>query len=183
MKRERLTGRKGAALVAGMVGVLVLLEVDRFALDARYLAGDLLILANAVCYGLYVALSGRVMARNDPLGATAVVFLAGSVGILLYGADDLLRAPFSALGPADFWRMAYVVVGATVVTYFLNLWALKHTYASRVALYIFLQPVVATVLSVLLLGEPVTWRLAVAGLLVLVSLALREGSAPARRRS
>ena len=79
-----------------------------------------------------------------------------------------------ALAAADWVRMAYVVLGATVLTYALNLFALKHTQASRVALYIFLQPVVATVLSVLVLGEAVTWRLLVAGGLVLASLLLRE---------
>jgi len=177
--REGLDRRKTAALIAGMIGVLVLLEVDRLRLDAEYLAGDLLVLANAVAYGLYVALSGRVMARHDPLGATSVVFLFGAAGIALYGADDLLRAPLTGLATADWVRIAYVVLGATVATYALNLFALKHTQASRVALYIFLQPVVATVLSVIILDERVTWRLAVAGVMVLASLLLREG--PSRK--
>lgn len=174
--RERLDGRKIAALVCGMVGVLVLLEVDRLQLDARYLVGDLLTLANAVAYGLYVALSGRVMARHDPIGATTVVFLFGAAGVAFYGLDDLLVSPFGALGTADIVRMAYVVIGATVATYALNLYALKHTHASRVALYIFLQPVVATVLAVAVLSEPVTWRMMVAGVMVLVSLSLRESA-------
>ena len=181
LRQERLTGRKVAGLMAGMVGVMILLEVDRFRLDARYLTGDLLTLANAVCYGFYVALSGRVMRRHDPMGATTAVFIFGAAGILLYGGVDLVRAPLGDL-PGHIWlAMAYVVVGATVITYFLNLWALKHTHASRVALFVFLQPVVATLLSVVLLSEPVTWRLVAAGGLVLTSLALREGSTPAQR--
>jgi drug/metabolite transporter (DMT)-like permease len=179
LRQERLTRRKVLGLVAGMVGVLILLEVDRFQLDARYLVGDLLTLANAVSYGLYVALSGRVMARHDPLGATTVVFCFGALGIALYGGAELLRAPLATLPAVTWGSMGYVVVGATVITYFLNLWALKHTQASRVALFVFLQPVVATVLSVVLLAEPVTWRLVAAGLLVLLSLLLREG----KRRS
>ncbi|MBD3219643.1 EamA family transporter [bacterium] len=176
MRREPLTGAKVAALVSGMIGVMVLLEVDRFSLESEYLVGDLLVLTNAVCFGLFVALSGRVMARHDPLGAVTVVFLFGSAGIALYGADELLATAFGTLSSGDFGRMAYVVVGATVGTYFLNLFALKHTQASRVALYIFLQPVVATTLSVAILGEALTWRLLVAGALVLVSLSLRERS-------
>lgn len=176
LRRERIDARKIAALACGMVGVLVLLEVDRLHLDARYLVGDLLTLANAVAYGLYVALSGRVMARHDPLGATTVVFMFGALGVAFYGLDDLLASPFGALGIADLVRMAYVVIGATVITYALNLYALKYTHASRVALYIFLQPVVATSLSVAVLSEPVTWRLVIAGLMVLAGLSLRESA-------
>lgn len=173
-RHERLTAAKGAALVCGMVGVLVLLEVDRFDLDARHVVGDLLTLANAVCYGLYVVLTGRVMARHDPIGATMVVFLFGAAGIAVYGAPDLMRAPLGGLTTVDLAGMAYSVIAATVVAYALNLYALKHTHASRVALFIFLQPVVATLLSVAVLGEPVTWRLLVAGVLVLASLAFRD---------
>ena len=175
LRQERATWRKVLGLAVGMAGVLVLLEADRFSLDARYLAGDLLTLANAACYGLYVALSGRVMARHDPLGATTVVFAWGTLGILLYGGGALLQAPLAAVPPMVYGMMAYAVIGATVATYVLNLWALKHTQASRVALYVILQPVVATVLAVLVLDEPVTWRLLAAGSLVLGGLVLREG--------
>ncbi len=115
------------------------------------------------------------MARHDPMGATTVVFLFGATGVLVYGGLELMRTPLLGLSASVYGGMVYIVLGATVATYFLNLWALKHTQASRVALFVFLQPVVATALSVALLDEPVTWRLLVAGVFVLVSLVLREG--------
>ncbi len=180
LRQERLTGAKLAGLVLGMSGVAVLLEVDRMSLDGRYLAGDLLTLANATSYGLYLALTGRVMRRHDPLGATTVVFGFGTLGILIYGGPELARAPLGSLELPTLGAMAYTILGATVATYYLNLWALRHTHASRVALYVFLQPVVATTLSVLLLQEPVTWRLLTAGALVLAGLTLRESPRRAR---
>ncbi len=172
--QERLTPRKVAGLVLGMAGVAVLLEVDRLALDARYLVGDLLTLANALSYGTFIALSGRVMRRHDPVGATTAIFAFGAAGILLYGGPELVRAPLGSLDGITVAAMTFTILGATVGTYFLNLWALRHTHASRVALYVFLQPVVATTLSVLILGEPLTWRLLTAGALVLAGLSLRE---------
>ncbi len=174
LRVEKLTLRKAAGLVVGMAGVLVLLEVDRFRPDAATVVGDLLTLANTASYGLFVVLSGRIMMRNDPLAATAVVFGFGAAAILLYGGDDLARVDLGALSATTWLQMTYAVVGATVVPYFLNLWALKHTHASRVALYVFLQPVVATVLAVALRDDPVTWRLLVAAGLVFASLALRD---------
>ncbi len=174
LRFEKLTLRKAAGLVVGMAGVLVLLEVDRFRPGDATIVGDLLTLANTASYGLFVALSGRIMLRNDPLAATAVVFGFGAAAILFYGGDDLARVDLGALSVTTWLQMTYAVVGATVVPYFLNLWALKHTHASRVALYVFLQPVVATVLAVALRDDPVTWRLLVAAGLVFASLALRE---------
>ena len=88
-------------------------------------------MANTASYGLFVALSGRIMLRNDPLAATAVVFGFGAAAILLYGGDNLARVDLGALSATTWLQMTYAVVGATVVPYFLNLWALKHTHASR----------------------------------------------------
>jgi drug/metabolite transporter (DMT)-like permease len=52
------------------------------------------------------------------------------------------------------WFAAYVVVGATVVTYLLNTWALRHTRSSEVALYINVQPLVAAGLNTALGAPP-----------------------------
>ncbi len=172
--QERLTLRKTVAFAAGVAGVLVLLEADRFQFDARYLVGDLLTLANAASYGLYVVISRRVMARNDPLAATAVVFFFGALGMAIYGGDNLLATDFSELTAVHFGTMAYVILGATVATYFLNLWAVKRVTATRVAVFIFLQPLIATTLGVVFRGETVTPRFGLAAALVLTALLLRD---------
>jgi drug/metabolite transporter (DMT)-like permease len=180
-RQELLTWRKALGFAAGICGVLVLLGADRFTLDRRHLAGDLLTLTNAASYGLFVVLSRRVMARNDPLAATAVIFFFGAIGMMIYGGTSLLAADFSGVTPQLFWVMVYVVLGATVVTYFLNLWAVKRAQATRVALYIFLQPVIAAVLGVAFRGEDITPRFLIATALVFAALFLRDGAPRAKR--
>lgn len=180
-RQERLTLRKSLGFAAGVAGVLVLLGADRFTLDRRYLAGDLLTLTNAASYALFVVLSRRVMSRNDPLAATAVVFFFGAVGMMIYGGKTLLTTDFSVITPGLFWVMVYVVLGATVVTYFLNLWAIKRVQATRVALYIFLQPVIAAVLGFVFRDEDITPRFLVATALVFTALLLRDGSPKPKR--
>jgi drug/metabolite transporter (DMT)-like permease len=175
-RQERLTTRKALGFLAGLAGVAVLLEADRFRWDGRWLAGDLLTLANAASYGLFVVISRRVMARNEPLAATAIVFFFGALGLAAYGGRELPSLATVEFDAGLLAAMAYAVVGATVVTYFLNMWSVKRTRATRVALYIFLQPVVAAVLGVVLRGEHVTPRFLVATLLVFIALALRDGA-------
>ncbi len=174
-RQERLTWRKGLGFLAGIAGVMVLLGVDKFSLDRRYLTGDLLTLTNAASYALFVVISRRVMARNDPLAATAVVFFFGAAGMLVYGGSSLLATDFSVITPGLLGVMVYVILGATVVTYFLNLWAVKRVQATRVALYIFLQPVIAAILGLVFRGEDITARFLVATALVFSALLLRDG--------
>lgn len=173
-RQERLTPRKALSFLAGLLGVAVLLEADRFRWDAATLTGDLLTLANAASFAAFVVISRRVMARNDPLAATAVVFCFGALGMAAWGARALPRIDTAAVDGPMLAAMAFAVLGATVATYFLNLWAVKRVVATRVALYIFLQPVVAATLGVVLRGEAVTERFLVATLLVFVALSLRD---------
>ncbi|MFH1843925.1 MAG: DMT family transporter [bacterium] len=179
LRQESFTLRKIVGFALGMVGVFVLLEVDRFRLENEFLMGDLLVLANSAAYGLFLVLSRPVMVRNDPLAATTVVFGFGAVGMLIYGLDDLLHADLGGLSTPVVSGMVYSVLGATVLTYFLNYWALKRAVATRVALYIFLQPVVAALLGVLVEGEAVTGRFLVATGLVFCGLCLRGAAGQA----
>lgn len=173
-RQERLTLRKGLGFAAGLAGVLVLLEADRFTWDSRWLVGDLLTLANAASFAMFVVIGRRVMARNDPLAATAVVFFFGATGLAIYGGREAAAIDPAILTLPLLGAMTYVVLGATVATYFLNLWAVKRVQATRVALYIFLQPVIATVLGVTLRGEEISARFLVATVLVLMALMLRD---------
>ena len=79
LRHERWSLRTGLSFLAGMAGVLVLLEVDRFTPENQYLTGDLLNLANAFSYGLSIVISRPVIQRNDPLAATTVIFAFGSL--------------------------------------------------------------------------------------------------------
>jgi len=180
LKQETLSLPKAISFTAGIAGVLVLLEADQLHLAGEYLHGDLLNLANACSYGLFIVLSRRVMARHDPLAATTVIFLFGSLGMLLYGADELLTTDLSQLSPRVVGGMVFAILGATVLTYFLNYWALKRTHASHVALYIFLQPVVAASLGIWLMGDRITPRFLVATALVFLALFLRDTALPDR---
>jgi len=171
---EAFSWRKFLGFVCGIGGVLVLLEVDNLQFDSAYLTGDLMTLANAASYAIFIVISRKVMARNDPLAATAVVFFFGAAGMALYGGRDLLATDPAVFTPAIMGTMLYVIVGATVVTYFLNLWAVKRVQATRVAIFIFLQPVIAATLGVIFRGNDITPRFLIATVLVFLALMLRD---------
>lgn len=177
MGQERFTGRKVGSLLLGLAGVLVLLGAERFRFDSATLGGDLLNLANAASYGVFIALGRRVMHKEDSLISTLLLFFFASIGLCFYGMDNLTGTELETLSGKVVGGMVFAVLGATVLTYFLNIWAVRRTQASHVALYIFLQPVVAALLGICLLGEAIGTRLLVAMALVLAALSLRDGGA------
>ncbi len=94
--------------------------------------------------------------------------------MMIYGCGDLFKTQFATIPNSTYLAMVYVVIGATVVTYFLNLWAVKRVAATRVAVYIFLQPLIATTLGVVFRDEVLSPRFAVAAVLILLALVLPD---------
>jgi drug/metabolite transporter (DMT)-like permease len=84
----------------------------------------------------------------------------------------LLRLSPSSVSLRSWTSFAGIVVLSTVVPYVLNSWALARTGASKVAVYVFLQPLIATAFAVVVLNERLTGRAVLAGFLILAGLAV-----------
>lgn len=170
--REALTGRALAGTILAGAGALVLLNAERFDWGSRFFRGNLLILANSLSYSLYLVLARPLLARYRALTFTAALFRYGTLPILAVSIPAL--AVFSPTAPARgaWWSLAAVVLFCTALPYFLNSWALARVSASRVATYVFLQPVIAATLAILVLGERPGWRTGAAAVLVFAGLAV-----------
>lgn len=180
--RERLTARHTAGLALAGAGALALLQAQRFDWSSASFRGDVLLLANCTSYSLYLVLSRPVLARYRAVTFTAVVFRYGALLIALAAIPELLRFRAAEVGAVAWACMAGVVLFCTVIPYLLNSWALARTHASRVAFYVFLQPLIATLLAVVVLGEALTLGTLLAAGLLFAGLAvtLAPGRLPAR---
>jgi drug/metabolite transporter (DMT)-like permease len=172
MGRERTTPRALVGVLLAGAGALFLLNAERFEWSSRYFRGDLLILANGFSYSLYLVLSRPVLARYRPLAFTSAVFRWGAAPIVLAAIPALARFSPGDVSTTAWWSLGAIIVFCTVIPYVLNSWALARTQASRVAAYVFLQPVIAATLAILVLGERPGWRTATAAALIFSGLAV-----------
>lgn len=180
--REATTPRAIGGIALAGAGALVLLNAERFEWGSRYFRGDLLILAAGFSYSLYLVLSRPKLVRYRALGFTAAVFRWGSPPIVLAAIPALLHFSPGHVSRTSWWSLAAVVVFCTVIPYLLNSWALARTEASKVATYVFLQPMIAAALAIVVLGERPGWRTGVAAALIFAGLAvtLHTARAPGR---
>ena len=172
LRTESLTARKGAGLGLAFAGVLVLLRIQDFDLSQRWVRGDLLTLLNAASFGFILAVSRDTVRRYPPLTSTAYTMAFGALGIGLVGAPAAIRFEWSSLPATMLLVMAGIVLFATVLNYVLNYYALSRVDSSTVALFIYLQPLLATLLSVGLGRESLSLRFPVSALLVFAGVYL-----------
>ena len=172
LRHEKMGLRAGLGILLAGAGALALLNVQRFDWSNDSFRGDLLLILNCTSYSLYLVLSRPILAHYRALTFTAAVFRYGAVFIVLVAIPDLLRFQPSRVPPSAWACMAAVILLCTVIPYLLNAWALARTHASRVAFYVFLQPLIATALAIPILGEVLSAKIVVAGLLIFAGLAV-----------
>lgn len=184
LRRESLTGRRVSALAVGLSGALLVIRPGSEAIDAGMLAGDLLTWANATSFSLFLVLSKPLLMRIAPISASAMLMVFGSIGMIFVGGPVLWNQDWTTIGGSTWAWLAYAIVFPTAGAMALQYWALTRVESSFLAFFIYLQPVVATGLAFMILGDsptPLDWAGAV---LIFVAVALAHGgSRRARNRT
>jgi drug/metabolite transporter (DMT)-like permease len=171
---ERLTRRAVFGTVVAASGVVLLVDPFRASLSNGMLLGNLLLLSNMIAYGAYIAVSRDVFRRYGALTAMTWVFALGSLVALPVGGYYLAQVNPQTIGWEVWLAVAYIVIVPTVGAYYLNAWALERVTPSTVAVYIYLQPLIAFALAPLFLGAAEQWgaRHALAAALIFVGVAV-----------
>lgn len=145
---ERITRVKLLGVLLGAAGALslILLKPKGGATGATML-GDAFILINAISYGLYLVLVKPLMRKYTAVTVMSWCFLLGLVLVLPFGFTEFAEVEWSTLSTPVITAMAFVVVMVTFVAYLLNTWALGVVSPSVVGIYVYMQPVLAAVVT------------------------------------
>jgi drug/metabolite transporter (DMT)-like permease len=176
---ERLGGaRLGARRVTGTVVACagVLLLVSKGSLAPDFTAGDLWVVAAAVCFGSYSALLRR---RPAEIGGPAFLFATFVLGALMLLPVFLVSlAVQGGFEPttATVSPLLYVGVVSSAVAFFAWNKAIAQIGAARAGVIYYLQPVCVALLSYAVLGEAMGGLQIACMALILAGVAL--GSAP-----
>ncbi|MHA1247534.1 MAG: DMT family transporter [Candidatus Thorarchaeota archaeon] len=168
--REHLHSRwQYSGFLLSFAGVVFVVGVQAL-LDFRsdYLLGNVIILCAMVMWGLYSSIGKEAMKTLSPMeSTTGAVF----VGMILFGLAALFEEPWSlpVLSDPVFWaNILFLGVFVTFLGYLFYFRSISYLGATRTGGFINLVPVFGTVLSVVLLGEPIYWTFIV-GLVLVVS--------------
>lgn len=155
---EIINRYKMAGIVLGMLGVFILLNLDWRFLSNPFLNGDLLIFINASSYALFLTLAGKWLSSMGAFVALTWMSLLATVPIGFYAHWKFPLQAITHFPLQIILFMLFLIVLQSIVTYGLNIWALKRVPASQAALYVYLQPVAALLLGYYLLGDEPSTR-------------------------
>jgi drug/metabolite transporter (DMT)-like permease len=179
---ERITGRTVAGLGVGFCGIVLLVwpELQQSgAAGARFLAGVLALQIACAGWAAGSSWSKRHTQQADVFAVAALQMLLAGIMLLAIGtaAGEWPALYFSTRSAVAFIYLTTVgaIGGFVAYTY-----ALKHLPIAIVSLYAYINPVIAVILGVLLLGERFDGLMILGAAIVLIAVAIVRGGATER---
>jgi drug/metabolite transporter (DMT)-like permease len=147
--KEKMSWQKISGIVIAAIGALMLIGGYRLKFEQATIWGDIFVSINAIFFAFYLVYSKKLLVKYHPLTVTLFSFAFGLLMVLPFGLNQALEIDFLHL-PLTIWLcIAFVTFGSTFLTYVLNAYALKNANSSLVGSYIYLQPVLATLIAII----------------------------------
>ena len=121
--------------------------------DDNKMWGNICIVINATSYALYLVLVKPLMKKYHPITVITWVFLFGLIFVTPFGIQPFLESDFHSMPTVILWEILFVVLGTTFLAYLLNIVALERVSSTVVSTYVYLQPVIATIVALIVASD------------------------------
>jgi drug/metabolite transporter (DMT)-like permease len=167
--RDPITRPRLLGVIVGFVGIAILSMTKPS--ETFSMLGFSIALIMAFAMAVFLVGLKRLAGPYSGLPFTTLCMAFGTLYII---PMVLIEADTSTLVhmPAIAWTVLYLGFGTTGVAYYCYYTGLERVDATQAASTLFLKPPLATLLAVALLGEPLTWNLAIAMVLIFLGLYL-----------
>lgn len=147
--KERMKKRKMVGIILGLAGTVTLILYGKSVVNApNATLGNLLVFINAISYGFYLILVKKLMDKYNAFTFVKWIYTFGFLMVLPFGWNEFHAIDWVNLPTAIYWKIGFVVVFSTFLTYLLNLISMRELKPTTVAVFIYLQPLFATIFAV-----------------------------------
>ncbi|WP_353088106.1 DMT family transporter [Flavobacterium sp.] len=149
LMKERMKTSKILGIVLGLIGTVTLILYGKSVVNAsNAMLGNLLVFVNAVSYGFYLIIVKKLMDKYNAFTFVKWIYTFGFLMVLPFGWSEFQAIAWPTLSIDILWKIGFVVVFSTFLTYLLNLVSMRELKPTTVAVFIYLQPLFATIFAV-----------------------------------
>ncbi|MEK9756213.1 MAG: DMT family transporter [Bacteroidota bacterium] len=149
--KERITLKKVLGIFIGFSGaIFLILNSSKTGINAPNIPlGNSFFLLNASAYAGYLIIIKPLTAKYNIFTLMKWLFLIGLVLSTPVTYNQFVEVSWNELPWFAIWRMIYVVIGTTFMTYLLNIYALKTLSPTIIGSFIYLQPIITIIFALI----------------------------------
>lgn len=145
--KEKILKRKIIGVIIGLIGTIILIvygNSDEENASNRAL-GNFLVFVNATSYGLYLVLVRNLIRKYNPFVFIKWFYLFGLIFILPFSIVEFNEISWATMPTSIVLKVGFVIIFTTCITYLFNLYGLTKLKPTTVSVFVYLQPVIATI--------------------------------------
>jgi drug/metabolite transporter (DMT)-like permease len=171
--KERMHQGKVIGIVLGLIGTAFLILYGKSIGSATNASlGNLLVFINAISYGFYLITVKKLMDKYNAFTFVKWIYLFGFLMVLPFGFSELTEVNWAAVPQVILWKMGFVVLFSTFFTYLLNLLSMRELKATTIAVFVYLQPLFASVFAISLGKDQLTLEKIIAATMIFTGVYL-----------
>ncbi len=170
--KEKITYLKLSGIMLALIGVLIISiwGTKDAKLEIKYITAAIAILIAATSGAFYTIVGKKLLNRYSGLSLTVYAMLLGSTGLLPLTINSSLISQVSNLSLKGWFALIFLGIFSTIIGYVIWYIALEKKTASEISIYLYLIPVLSTIISFFLLNEEITYMFILGGFLVISGL-------------
>ncbi len=171
--KEKINTRKVIGVSTAFAGVLlIILNKGDIQFSYTNMKGDILVFLNSVSYALYLVKVKPLLKKYNPVTITKWMFFFGMIFITPFGLKGALNANWQLFDTEVWLSFFYVLIFTTFLAYLFNIIALKRVNPSVVGVYVYLQPVLATIVALMIGKDSLSALKIISAILIFIGVYL-----------
>ncbi len=149
--KEKLTFIRILGLVIGFAGTLLMILYGKGNMTTapNPSVGNFFMFLNAFFFSCYLIVAKKMTAIYHPFTFIKWMYTLGILVVLPFGLKQVIQMEFTEIPLSAYLSIAYVVVFVTFGTYLLNIFAIKVLKPTTVAVFIYFQPLLTTLIAII----------------------------------
>ena len=167
--KEPLSWKKAGGVLLSLCGILFLIfnnASGTSGVSESKLSGIFLMFLNSLSFSLYLGIFKPVIAKYSVVTFMKWIFLFSALMSLPLSFREVVSLEWTKIPSVQMWELGFLIVFATFVSYFLIPFGQKRIRPTLVSMYSYIQPIIATIISIILCMDILTWQKLMAALMV-----------------
>ncbi|MEE9441088.1 MAG: DMT family transporter [candidate division Zixibacteria bacterium] len=171
---EKWSLKKGLGILLTVAGAALIFGEDIIDFSDNILLGNIIILIAVVAWGYYTVYGKPLVQKYGAFRITAYSIGAGAIIYFPIGIWRAVTADLSNIDAYGWWGLLYISIMTSVIGYSIWYWFLKYMEASRAAVLVNIQPIIAAILGYYILGESISGLFILGGMIIIAGVTVTQ---------
>lgn len=172
--QEKMSATKVAGVVTAFIGISIVMFEKGIDFSSDYFYGNVMIFMAVLAWALFAIQGKEMVKKYGAFHITVLSMIGGAVMFLPVGLIFFAVNGVPQIAAQSWGGILYLSLGTSVVSYILWFYALGRMDTTKVAVFANAQPILTTILSIVLLHQPVTAAFLVGGSITIAGVLITQ---------